>query len=135
MKENKQDIDNSLRQALKDVALESPSNDFTFNVMDEINAIESSQAFTYSSLIPNPIKIVLGLVVVCLLTIFSFFVRLEFTINLPEYIKLPQSFFKPKVFDFFLLTDYSNVILYAGSLFMLMFAFQIYTISKRVALT
>ena len=127
--ENK--IDPILKQAFKDSTLDSPSGDFTMDIMSKINALESKSAITYKSLISAPFKILISLIFVSVIVYFAFTDSLESSSILSQYVQLPDFTIDFEFSKFEINQGLSNTLLYAAIFFVLLFGYQVHAINKK----
>jgi len=130
MKEKQHDPKESLKRGFKATPLDSPSGDFTQNLMSKIHALDNKTTIQYSSLIPNPVKISLGLIFACIIAYVSMGSEIESTSLLSTYINLPELAFNLPDFAFNI--EFSNVILYGLVFFMILFFIQIYFVKTKL---
>ncbi len=123
-------IDEILKQSVQEVELDSPSGNFTKDLMSKIQAIGIKEPIAYSSLIPHPLKIGLGLIFVCVLVYFSIGTNSDAPSLLSPYFKLPDFSFSIPDLQFNI--EFSNVMVYGLVFFMVLFSIQIYYIKTKV---
>ena len=120
-----------LKQVFKSTQLDSPSADFTEDLMSKIHALDSTESVKYSPIIPNSIMVGLGFVFVGVL-IYLIVNPGESSISLlSHYLNISEMPFKFKFSEFQYSFMNTNIVSYAAILFLSMFAYQVYLIKKK----
>lgn len=130
MKDEQHKIDKILKQGFKETKLDSPSGDFTKDLMSKINAIAPEPAMRYTSLLSNPVKIAIISVFIGVIVYFVMKSDMGSASLLSTFIQMPDWSFNLPKFD--LDFEISNAILYGSIFFMLLFGIQIYFIKNKI---
>ena len=123
-------LDNIAGKVFKNSIIESPSMDFTKNIMSEIEGIKSKALFTYSPVISR--KVWIYILVIAIIIIFSILFFDFNTENLSWMNKFSEKLsLNNLAFKKFSFVSVSNATVYASLIASAMFILQIYLLKKN----
>ncbi|MDX1469961.1 MAG: hypothetical protein R3213_00565 [Flavobacteriaceae bacterium] len=127
MKAHDNQQDKLAKKILESVPLESPSKEFTSNILEQLNLEPGITKISYTPLIPKPILIV-GVASVLLTVVFLYF-NIEFKSSWFDKIPVNNIGFSNSL-NFIPSMESSTVFIYASLLFFIIFLIQITVIKN-----
>ncbi|MCP2026516.1 hypothetical protein L1276_001660 [Flavobacterium sp. HSC-32F16] len=109
MKESDKNIEQLIEKMMAEEKLQSPSIDFTFQIMAKVELLEEKKLKTYKPLISKPVWILMGLAIVALVIYISLFSVSENNLKIDEIGKL----YSDKIANSFSGIHFSKNIMYA----------------------
>ncbi|CAM1369964.1 hypothetical protein [Tenacibaculum xiamenense] len=124
MGENKHvdELDNFMKKYVKEIEVESPSIDFTKNIMNSINTMENSEVFKAKPLISTKVWIVLGAILIVSMFFVSKGQSFSEMVTIPELENLPSF----DISNISIPINVSDTMLYTCFFFTIMVFVQIY---------